>query len=286
MHRGQLFRKYFLLILALVCGTLLLSGGVGLYFAYQENKDALAGLQREKAAGAAAHIEQYVSQIERHVTFAAQPHFGPADLEERRIEFLKLLRIVPDVTDIAQIDAKGREQVFESRLGMSALGSNKDRSQEPVFTNARAGRTWFSPVYFRKETEPYMSIAVRAGESGPVTVAEVNLKFMWDVITRIRIGQKGKAYVVEGTGHLIADPDLGLVLRKTDLAGLEQVKAAFAPGAGDSLAMLAKDFAGNSVLTAYAPIEPGRHKPPQSGPATPLGWKVFVEQPVSEVYSA
>ncbi len=219
LHRGQLFRKYFLLILALVCGALLISGGVGLYFAYEENKEALASLQREKAAGAAARIEQFVSQIEQQLAFAALPQLGAEGLEQRRIEFLKLLRVVPAVTDIAQIDPKGREQLAVSRLKMDTAGANDDRSQEPAFKNARPGQTWFGPVYFRKETEPYMSIAVRSGgESGPVTVAEVNLKFIWDVVTRIRIGQKGKAYVVDSTGHLVADPDIGLVLRKTDLS--------------------------------------------------------------------
>jgi len=286
-HRGRLFRKYFLLILALVCGALLISGGVGLYFAYQENKEALASLQREKAAGAAARIEQFVSQIEQQLAFAALPQLGAEGLEQRRIEFLKLLRVVPAVTDIAQIDAKGREQLAVSRLAMDVAGANKDRSQEPAFRNARPGQTWFGPVYFRKETEPYMSIAVRSGgESGPVTVAEVNLKFIWDVVTRIRIGQKGKAYVVDSTGHLVADPDIGLVLRKTNLSALEQVKAAFAPEADGSLAMLAKDLNGNSVLTAYAPIEPAREQASRGGPASALGWKMIVEQPVSEVYAA
>jgi len=268
-----------------VCGTLLISGGIGLYFAYQENKEALASLQREKAAAAAARIEQYVLQIEQHLSSVALTQYGAQSLEQRRLEFLKLLRMVPDVTDVAQIDARGREQLSVSRLKMDELEKYPDRSQTPAFKNARAGQTWFGPVYFRKETEPYMSIAVRSGDSGPVTVAEVNLKFMWDVITRIRIGQKGKAYVVDGTGYLIADPDIGLVLRKTDLSGLEQVKAAFAPGADDSLAMLAKDPAGKEVLTAYAPIEPAREKAGQAK-ASALGWKVFVEQPVSEVYSA
>jgi len=268
-----------------VCGTLLISGGIGLYFAYQENKEALASLQREKAAAAAARIEQYVLQIEQHLSSVALTQYGAQSLEQRRLEFLKLLRMVPDVTDVAQIDARGREQLSVSRLKMDELEKYPDRSQTPAFKNARAGQTWFGPVYFRKETEPYMSIAVRSGDSGPVTVAEVNLKFMWDVITRIRIGQKGKAYVVDGTGYLIADPDIGLVLRKTDLSGLEQVKAAFAPGADDSLAMLAKDPAGKEVLTAYAPIEPAREKTGQAR-AGALGWKVFVEQPVSEVYSA
>jgi signal transduction histidine kinase len=287
LHRGQLFRKYFLLILGLVCGALLISGGIGLYFAYQENKVALASLQREKAAGAAARIEQFVSQIEQQLAFAALPQLGAEGLEQRRIEFLKLLRVVPAVTDIAQIDPRGREQLAVSRLAMDVAGADKDRSQEPAFKNARPGQTWFGPVYFRKETEPYMSIAVRSGgESGPVTVAEVNLKFIWDVVTRIKIGQKGKAYVVDSTGFLVADPDIGLVLRKTDLSALEQVKAAFAPGADDSLAMLAKDLAGNAVLTAHAPIEPAREQAARGAPASVLGWKVFVEQPVSEVYAA
>jgi GAF domain-containing protein/HAMP domain-containing protein len=270
-----------------VCGALLISGGIGLYFAYQENKLALASLQREKAAGAAARIEQFVSQIEQQLAFAALPQLGAEGLEQRRIEFLKLLRVVPAVTDIAQIDPRGREQLAVSRLAMDVAGADKDRSQEPAFKNARPGQTWFGPVYFRKETEPYMSIAVRSGgESGPVTVAEVNLKFIWDVVTRIKIGQKGKAYVVDSTGFLVADPDIGLVLRKTDLSALEQVKAAFAPGADESLAMLAKDLAGNAVLTAHAPIEPAREQAARGAPASVLGWKVFVEQPVSEVYAA
>jgi len=257
-----------------VCGALLLSGGIGLYFSYQENKLALASLQREKAVSAAARIEQFVRQIEQQLAFAALPQLGVEGLEQRRIEFLKLLRLVPAVTDIAQIDSRGREQLAVSRLAMDVAGANKDRSQDPAFKNARPGQTWFGPVYFRKETEPYMSIAVRSGgETGPVTVAEVNLKFIWDVVTRIKIGQKGKAYVVDATGYLVADPDIGLVLRKTDLSRLEQVKAAFAPVDDDeSLAMLARDLNGVEVLTAHAPIDP-------------LGWKVFIEQPVSEVYA-
>jgi signal transduction histidine kinase len=128
-------------------------------------------------------------------------------------------------------------------------------------------------VYFRKGTEPYMTIAVRGrGASAPVTVAEVNLKFIWEVISRIRVGVKGKAYVVDSTGHLVADPDIGLVLRKTDLSALPHVKAALA-GAGreDAPAMISRDMAGVSVLVAHATIDP-------------LGWKVFAEQPETEVY--
>jgi len=266
-----LFRKYFLLILGLVCGALLISGSVGLYFSYQENKLALLSLQREKAVGAAARIEQFIRQIEQQLAFSALPQLGAAGVEQRRIEFLKLLRLVPAVTDIAWIDAHGREQLAVSRLSMDTEKGDKDRSSDPAFRNATPDRAWFGPVYFRKETEPYLTIAVRSGKSGPVTIAEVNLKFIWDVVSRIKIGRTGKAYVVDGAGQLVADPDIGLVLRKTDLSKLPQVDYALREGAEESLAMVAQSRAGASVLTAYASIDP-------------LHWKVFVEQPTAEVF--
>ncbi len=225
-HRGRLFRKYLLLIIALVTSAVLVSGVISIYFSYQENKSALSDLQHEKAVAAASRIEQYIRQIERQLTYAALPQLGGSDVELRRIEFLRLLRQAPEVTDVAQVDGAGREQLAVSRLGLDTVASAKDRSQEPAYRNAKPGHTWFGPVYFRKETEPYMTIAVRSGsDAGPVTIADVNLKFIWDVVSRIRIGDKGKAYVVDDNGFLVADPDIGLVLRKTSLAGLPHVRA-------------------------------------------------------------
>jgi signal transduction histidine kinase len=271
-HRGRLFRKYLLLILTLVTIALLASGGISVYFSYQENKSGLASLQHEKALAAASRIEQYIRQISQQLAYASLPQVDASDVELRRIEFLKLLRQAPEVTDIAQLDAAGRETIAVSRLGMDVVASGKDRSQEPAFRNAKRGQPWHGPVYFRKETEPYMTIAMRSGgETGPVTVADVNLKFIWDVVSRIKIGDKGKAYVVDGNGFLIADPDIGLVLRKTDLSLLAHVKAAAARQVTDELAMLSTDLTGTEVLTSVAPIET-------------LDWKVFVEQPVAEVY--
>ncbi|HKE42465.1 MAG TPA: GAF domain-containing protein [Casimicrobiaceae bacterium] len=274
-HRGRLFRKYLLLILTLVTGTLLASGAISIYFAYQENKAAVASLQHEKALAAASRIEQYIRQIEQQLAYAALPQLDASDVELRRIEFLKLLRQAPEVTDISQLDATGREQIAVSRLGMDNVpppGMGKDRSQEPAFLNARRGQTWFGPVYFRKETEPYMTMSLRSGgDKGPVTVAEVNLKFVWDVVSRIKIGEKGKAYVVDNHGLLVADPDIGLVLRKTDLSHLLHVAAAVGAQRPSDPTMVSADLAGTDVLTSVAPIDS-------------LHWNVFVEQPVSEVY--
>src|SRR5574337_1234750 len=131
------------------------------------------------------------------------------------------------------IDRAGREQLRVSRLAMDTLGRGTDRSSEPLFRRAIAGQIFHSPVSFRKETEPYMTISRPAGAGGGVTAVDVNLKFVWDVVSRIRIGTAGLAYVVDDRGILIAHPDISLVLKKTDFSALPQVAAVGDEGHGD-----------------------------------------------------
>jgi signal transduction histidine kinase len=272
ISHSRLFWKYFLPILALVCGALAASGAIGLYFSYQENRAGLLALQRITATAEAGRIREFIRQIEQQLMFAALPQLeGEEALGERRLEFLKLLRMVPSVTAVSSIDARGREGLMISRLDMDVIGSGRDRSQDTAFLQAKPGATWFSSVHFHKESEPYMTMAVRsAGERSVLTTAEVNLKFIWDVVSSARIGKKGRAFVVDRMGRLVAHPDIGLVLGKTDLSHLAHVRDAWVPGAPATAESL--DARGERILTAHAPI-------------TPLGWTLFIEQPVSEVYA-
>jgi GAF domain-containing protein/HAMP domain-containing protein len=272
---GRLFRKYFVLILALVTGALLIPSSISLYFSYRETQKALHDVQHEKALAAAGRIEQYIVQVQSQLRGAALPQFGAEASELRRIEFEKLLKQVPDITDIAFIASDGCEKLRVSRVEMNAFGDClRSREKEAAFTAPRGGQPYYGRVYFRKETEPYMQIAARAGgDRSPVTVADVNLKFMWDVITRIRVGEKGLAYVVDDAGYLIAHPDIGQVLQKRDLSGVSHIKAALgADGKTDESVLVTHDANGVEVLSAFAKI-----------PA--LGWVVFAEQPAAEVQS-
>jgi signal transduction histidine kinase len=277
--RGRLFRQYVIVLAALVSGPLLASGAISVYLSYQQNKTALVSLQREKAGAAAAKIDGFIKEIERQIGWTTQPQLGPAaaQLDQRRVEYLRLQKQVPAITEISYLNAEGRERQRVSRLAMDVVGSGLDFSREPKFLEARGGRVYYGPVYFRKESEPYMTIAMgAAGREGGVTVAEVNLKFIWDVVSQIRIGKAGHAFVVDGQGALIAHPDISLVLQKTSLGGLAQVKAALAgppgpAGESDDELTLARDLKGQRVLTAWAPI-------------APLRWSVFVEQPLEEAF--
>ena len=275
-----MLRKYAALLVALVGGSLIVNAAIEMYYSYGESREALIAVQREKAQGAAAVIEQFVKEIEGQVGWATG--FLPAGggLDQRRFDFLRLLKQAQAITEVSYLDGDGREQIKVSRLAMDTMASGADLSQEPKFAHARANKRYVSPVYFRKESEPYLTLAIAgAGRSSGVTVAEVNLKFIWDVISRIHVGKAGAAYVVDERGLLIAHPDIGIVLRKTDLARLPHVELALKKLRDTSVSVpaMSRDRLGREVLTASAPIGT-------------LGWLVFVDLPVSEalqpVYAA
>jgi signal transduction histidine kinase len=182
---------------------------------------------------------------------------------------------VPAITELAQLDSSGKEQLRVSRLAMDVVGGGQDFSKDPKFTEAVAHKVYYGPVYFRRESEPYMTLALAGTRrDAGVSVAEVNLKLIWDVIQQIKVGDHGLAYVVDSQGRLIAHPDISLVLRNTDMTQLAQVKAARAVGADPSVVPVqeATDIRGNEVLTANAPV-------------VPLGWLVFAELPIDEAYA-
>ena len=58
--KGRLFRKYAGLLAALVGTALAISTAIDTYYSFQENREALVAIQREKAIGAATIIEQFV----------------------------------------------------------------------------------------------------------------------------------------------------------------------------------------------------------------------------------
>ncbi|HSE02130.1 MAG TPA: response regulator [Burkholderiales bacterium] len=294
--RGGLFWKYVVFLVGLVGGLLIASGLFEMYFSYQEAKRGLVRLEREKALAAAQRIEHFVIEIERHLKAATlassresaalpSPRRGVGFrsglastlIEQRELDFVRFLRSVPAAMSVRHLDVSGREQLRLSRIELDAMGSGEDFSNTPAFSVAKSGRTYFGPVYFQMQSEPYMSIAVPSGEYAvEVLVAEVSLKAIWDVVSRIRVGRLGHAYVVDSRGFLIAHPDVSLVLRNLDLSSLSQVQqaraGAKAPDADEARVMIGRSLDGGQVLAAHAVIGA-------------LGWFVFVEHPVAEAFA-
>lgn len=277
---SRLLWKYFRIFIILVGGALLTSGAIDLLFSYQDQRNALANTERARAASAAVMIERFMEQIEQEIQDAAknpQPD-SPAGLTQRRANYVAFLKHVPAVTDIAYIDTAGKEQLRVSRIAVDLIGMEADYSQAAEFLEAKNQKTYFGPIYFRNESEPYLTISVaEPGTNAGVVVADVNLKFIWDVVSEIKVGKSGKAYVVDSHGILVAHPDISLVLQKTSLSSLPQVQDAMVASTQPSIldqaeVTIARDIQGNRVLSTYLPIRT-------------LGWLVFVEQPLGDAFA-
>ena len=102
--RGRLFRKYVGLFVAVVSLALFANGVFEIWFSYQEHKAALIRIQREQAEAAAAKIGQFVKEIEGQLGWTVQLPWSASTLEQRRFDALRLLRQVPAITELAQLD--------------------------------------------------------------------------------------------------------------------------------------------------------------------------------------
>ena len=265
--------KFAIAMVGLVALTLAANTTVSLWLSYQEAQRTALQVQQEMAQAASDQINQFVSDLERQIGWTTHAEWKRVGLEQQRYDFIRLLRQAPAITELLYIDSNGIEQLKVSRLEPDSVASLVNHSTDPRFVQAVAKGIWFGPVNFRHGSEPYMTIAVSHPGSGPVvTIAEVNLKLIWDVISSIRVEETGYSFVVGPSGKLIAHPDMSLVLRGTDMSGLPQVARALAGARLDvrsSTAAVAEGLDGKPVLSAYAGI-------PR------LDWMVFVQSPVGE----
>src|SRR5215813_11732296 len=214
---------------------------------------------RMQAEAIAEKVDHFIEEVEGQVGWATGFLPTGSGLEQRRLDFLRLLRQAPAITEVSYLDGDGREQIKTSRLVMDTLAVGADLSKEPKFVEAKAKRRYLSPVYFRKESEPYLTLAIAGtGRSAGVTVAELNLKVIQDMVAATKVGDHGVAFVVDTQGRVIAHSDTGMLLR--DFSNLDLVQAAHRTGSIP---------AGRQVLATYAIVA----RPTLS---------VFVELPVEE----
>ncbi|GJE62253.1 sensor histidine kinase [Methylobacterium trifolii] len=271
----RLATKLALALVGLVTIVLLINGAVSVWLNYREARRAAFQVQQEKARGAAERVDTFISEIESQIGWTARAEWRRVPLEQQRYDFIRLLRQAPAITEVAYLDPAGKEQLRVSRLEPDVVGSGKDYATDTRFVSAIADKVWFGPVYLRRGSEPYMTVAVsHSGRDPGVTVAEVNLKLIWDVVSVIRVGTKGYAFVVTSTGRLVAHPDLSFVLRDSDLSRRPEVAQALAhigsekqsPSSSSQIATVTNE---DTVLSAHAVIRR-------------VGWIVFVQLPLSE----
>jgi signal transduction histidine kinase/CheY-like chemotaxis protein len=277
-RRGGLVRRYFLICAMLVGASLIVGILAEMGLRFQEARQNLETVHRQMAELAALRIRNYIEDVARGVNLAAQPRnaVGGRVGDDYIIDLRNLLKNVPAIRDVVALDMAGHEELRLSRIARSIPDAQADHSAAAYFKSARAGATYFGPVIFPANSfEPRIVIGTPiepfVGEVIGVLAAEVNIRYAWDVVQEIQVGESGYAYVVDATGSLVAHPDLHLVLQRKNLSDLPQV-AAVLGGDVDGATGVHQNLAGQIVLVSHVSIPN-------------VGWTVFVERPLTEAYA-
>ncbi|MGO6726220.1 adenylate/guanylate cyclase domain-containing protein [Rhizobium ruizarguesonis] len=270
----MLFRKYFLAFFAAVIVPLAVGGIGDAWFGYRDQRAMLSALLRVEATSAAAKIQSFLDGIKDQLGWTVQQAWT-ADAEgHHRLDALRVMRQAPAIVSITLIDDVGIERLHISRIDLNRMEGGSDHSGDPAVVGVRSNGTWFGPVTFRGGSEPFMTMAMGGNsKAGGIVVAEINLKLVWTVVSEIRVGSRGRAFVLDRTGRLIAHPDISKVLQGTDektAAALTRLRDEIAAAGGE--ATTARNADNEPVVTAMTAIPN-------------LGWTVFVEQAQAEAFA-
>jgi signal transduction histidine kinase len=259
--------------LALLGAALVLNTIAGSLYTRRQMQRAATALQLEMASLIARHVQAFIQRKVERLSDAgvAMSLYSPGGEEQKLLARL-LLKDDQSFTELSVLDDRGRELIKYSERELYLGADLKDRSQSEKFLIAARGENYVGPVYTSNRAEPYVALAVpiRAGPHRIVGVltAEAHLKFLWEVIGQSRFGLGGYAYIVDGSGNLIAHQDPSLVLKKVNLKHLAKVSQFMSrPAADGAPAQKGDGIDGAPVLSTFAPV-------------ADLGWAVIVEEPV------
>ena len=265
--------------LALSLAVLVVAIASQMVFNYQSQRQAIAGKQQSIAQGAASAVAGFVEARFGRLEGAARLSHPLSNSQEEQENILGgLLGLDPALRNLILLDSRDQAVAKGSRVSQAAVENLLQQAGSELFVQVRQGDRYIGSMYVDEITsEPMMIMAVPVtnafGEFQGTLMAEVNLKFMWNLVDQLEVGETGVAYVVDKEGNLIAFGDVARVLRGENVEQLNEV-AEFTRSSAPV------DETGTSIYS-------GIKKVSVVGTYVPLGtpdWAVVTELPVAEAY--
>jgi GAF domain-containing protein/HAMP domain-containing protein len=265
--------------LAFSVAVLLIASSFEMYTNFQTQREIVAGKQQLVAQDAANTVASFIQEKFSMLKAAAKlGNLVSVSQEEQKRVLGNLLGLQPAFRSLVLLDSQEQALVTVSRLSQAASGSLTDRAGSDLFAQVKQGNRYIGSVYIDEVTsEPLVIMAVPAtnvfGDFQGTLMAEVNLKFMWDLVDRLEIGETGLAYVVDRQGNLIAFGDIARVLRGESVGHLREVGEFVSNPApvDETGANISSGINGTTMIGTYVPL------------GTP-DWAVVTELPVREAY--
>lgn len=274
---GFRFRLFWPLVVVAVVAVIATSG-VFTYLAVRTVERDVSTLHLEIAQRARLAILNSFEDLLREVHRAAR------EIGARRRDppstIAELFRANPQFQRASFIDGEGKEFMRLDRFAVATAGELADYGESRGFRRAAEGREYLGQIFFSERGEPLISLFVPVlslqGDFRGAVLTDINLRFLWDLMAGIGVGRRGRAYVVDERGNLIADPDASAVLRGENLlsrAIVERLLGGETAVSGLEAGERYKDFEGRETFAAGLRMEP-------------FGWAVITEEPVRDALVA
>jgi PAS domain S-box-containing protein len=250
-------------------------------FSFNIRKDIIVAQQQFIAQEASNTVKNYIEQKFKIMeSTASLSNLLISPQEEQKVLLEKLLGVEPAFRQLILIGPKKQELQRVSRLSKILSARLIKYNKDEVFDQVSLGETYISSVYIDEVTnEPMLIIAVPIidvfDDFKGTLLAEVNLKFMWDLVGGIKIGDKGVAYVVNRQGRLLAYNNISRVLKGENLSHLQDVSKFIENPKlfPESDIEISKGIEGNYVVSNYVSL------------GIP-DWAVVVELPALEAFGS
>ncbi|MCH7552830.1 MAG: PAS domain S-box protein, partial [Chloroflexi bacterium] len=214
--------------LALAILPLVIVGVVLALQGYRDQRDHALALQEEVALRASIQVTALLDEIRGELAVVAETHaFLDLSLEAQR-DILSLVLAkhhahAVSFSSLSLLDGAGRELAQTSR---TAAGPNDFAATNELVVqkSIATGEARFGNVRFDDVTgEPVMAIVVpkvdpQTGRVEYLLGGQVGVRTIWDLISDIKVGDKGFAYIVDFAGRVVAHPNPSVVLRGTIFA--------------------------------------------------------------------
>jgi GAF domain-containing protein/HAMP domain-containing protein len=251
-RRGlPLVARFLLALVAAAVIPVIVVSGVQIITNLAALRSEVSDSQLEATRNAANVIDAYLEQFEDEMRLAVRSRSletasSPGALLDQ------LLAYNAGYETLTLMDSSGQEIAIKSRYLLFSQQDFTDRADSPEFVTATTVDRYLGPIAFSQFSEPLVTLAIpikdARGQIAGVLSAEINLKYMWDLIGRLETSLGSYAYVVDGDGRLIAHRDSSLVLQGRNLSGLQGVRNALA---GRQLTGSYIGLQGQPVLGAY-----------------------------------
>jgi len=244
--------------------VLLVNGALAAYTNYVAYQETIAIRQQlvaqEASKAVATSIEEKFTGLETAVEFA-NPVLANADTRKTIMD--SLLGLDPAFRQFALLNKQGTQLAQVSRSSPFLSTQFALRLNGDALTQTLEGKRYISPVYIDDATsEPQIAIAIPInsilGDYQGTLVAEVNLKFMWDLVDQLKVGETGYVYVVDNLGKLIAFGDTTRVLANENVGKIFEVNE-FIKNPGEATDINTKvanytGLLGKTVVGTYVPL--------------------------------